>query len=72
MNGTKQLFQYVILHHEFDKDGKYTGKTTIVKELSTLLASSVETAKLVLSAEIPKEYLESPKVEGLEVLLRPF
>lgn len=59
----KSLFEIAVLHHDDN------GTTEVVKP-KTVLAKSIEIAKLVASREVSEEY--SDKLNELEIIVRPF
>jgi hypothetical protein len=66
-----RLFEYaVLLHPEEDKDGKETGKTQVLKELTTLLAKDEGQVGLLAAREVPSEHVGH--LERVEILVRPF
>lgn len=66
-----KLFEYVILlHPETDKDGKYVGKTTMVKEPVRVLAKDEQQVGMMAAREVPAEHMDS--LERVEIVVRPF
>lgn len=66
-----KLFEYaVLLHPETDKDGKLIGKTTLVKDPTTLLAKDEQQVGILAAREIPTEHVEH--LERVEIVVRPF
>lgn len=60
-------FEAVILLHEVDEDGNVD---TDLLYAGTIVAASLEAAKMVAFNELDPEYRE--RVDELEVLVRPF
>lgn len=66
-----KLFEYaVLLHPELDKEGKFIGKTTLLKEPALLLAKDEQQVGMLAAREVPKEHLEH--LERVEIVVRPF
>lgn len=60
----KSLYQVSVLHRAS------SGKTTVVVEPKTVLATTQEVARLTVIREVGEEYSE--KLDELDVLVRPF
>ena len=66
-----QLFQYAILWHPNDKQKKEENlKSTILKELTTILAADEKSAFLSAGMEIPLEYKD--ELYQVQIAIRPF
>lgn len=62
-----KVFEYLILLHPSEDE---KGKTKVIVEKTTLLASDLDVAKTLVARAIPEEFLE--ELENVEVLIRPF
>ena len=65
-----KLFQYALLFKEVDKDGKFTGKGKIIKEITTILAADEKAASFQAATQVPEEYKD--KLDQVELAIRPF
>lgn len=66
-----KLFEYaVLLHPETDKEGKESGKTTILKDLSRVLAKDDKQVGVIAAREIPNEHIDH--LDRVEIVVRPF
>jgi hypothetical protein len=66
-----RLFEYVVLlHPKTDKDGNETGKTSILKDVSRVLAKDDKQVGVLAAREIPNEHIEN--LERVEIIVRPF
>lgn len=68
-----KLFEYaILLHPEESKDPKEkdTGKTTVIKQPTVILAKDDKQAGMLIAREIPDEYVD--KLDQIEVIVRPF
>lgn len=66
-----KLFEYaVLLHPEMDKDDKPIGKSSILKEMTRLLAKDEQQIGMLAAREIPKEHIEH--LDRVEIIVRPF
>jgi hypothetical protein len=65
----KQVFQYVVVLHEHDKDGKYSDSKIIIGP-KTVLAKSEKDLVFKVTREIPEEHVENP--DNVQILVRNF
>lgn len=66
-----KLFEYaVLLHPEVDEEGKETGKTTILKDLTRQLAKDEKQIGMLAAREIPTENMDH--LDRVEIIVRPF
>lgn len=65
----KQLFQYVVLLHEYDKEGVYKDSKIII-EPTNALAKSEKDLIFKITREIPEEFAENP--DNVQILVRNF
>ena len=65
----KQLFQYAVILHEYDKEGNYVDSKIIV-EPKTALAKSEKDLVFKITREIPEEFAEDP--DNVQILVRNF
>ena len=66
----QQLFQYAVLWHPTKEQAEDGKKSTILKDLTTILAANKDTAFILASREIPTDKLD--ELDQVEVILRPF
>ena len=71
-----KLFTVAILYHPpitKDKDGnEKTPKSIVVKEPHHILAANDQQAGLIAAKTVPEEYMDQEKLDGIEILIRPF
>lgn len=65
----KQLFQYVVLLHETDKDGEYVDSKIII-EPTFALAKSEKDLVFKITREIPDEFAKDP--DNVQIIIRNF
>lgn len=66
-----KMFEYVmLLHPELDKEGKEVGKTTILKDVTRVLAKDDKQVGILAARDIPAENIEH--LDRVEILVRPF
>ena len=66
-----KVYEYlVLLHPEVDKDGDEVGKTSILKDVTRVLAKDDKQVGMLAAREIPSDYLE--QLERVEIIVRPF
>lgn len=65
----KQLFQYAVIFHQYDKDGDYTDSKVII-EPKIALAKSEKDLVFKITREIPEEYAES--ADSVQIIVRNF
>lgn len=65
-----KLFEFAVLHHPTDDEGKPNGKSVILVEPKRVLASTDQEAVIHASRDIPDAYLD--KLEQVEIVIRPF
>ncbi len=65
-----KLFQYAVILHPTGEEEKKGGKSQIILDLKTMLASDEKTAVLLVGRQIPEEYLS--KLDQIEIAIRPF
>ena len=65
-----KLFEYAVVHHPTDDEGKPNGKSKIVVDLQRVLAASEQEAVITAARKIPEEYLNA--LEDVEIIVRPF
>lgn len=65
------LFEYaVLLHPEFDKDGKPQGKTEIIVHPTQLLAKDAQQVGMLAARAVPEAHIDH--LDRVEVIVRPF
>jgi len=65
-----RLFQYAIIYDPTNDEAKEGKKPVLVKDVTTLLAKDEKSALILVSREIPQEYLD--KLERLNIAIKPF
>ena len=65
----KQLFQYVVLLHEYDEEGVYTDSKIII-EPTNALAKSEKDLIFKITREISDEFAENP--DNIQIIVRNF
>jgi len=65
----KQLFQYAVLVHTYDKDGSYVDSKIIIEPTSAV-AKSEKDLIFKITREIPEEYAKDP--DNVQILVRNF
>ncbi len=65
----KQLFEYVVLFHEYDEDNEYKDSKIII-EKTTILAKSERDVVFKVTRLIPEEFTENP--DHVQILIRNF
>ena len=65
----KQLFQYVVLLHETDKEGDYIDSKIII-EPKFELAKSEKDLVFKITREIPDEFAKDP--DNVQIIIRNF
>lgn len=65
----KQLFQYAVLVHSYDKDGTYLDSKIIIEPTSAV-AKSEKDLVFKITREIPEEYAKDP--DNVQILVRNF
>ena len=65
-----KLFEYAVVHHPTDDEGKPSGKSKIIVDLQRVLAASEQEAVITAARKIPEEYLNA--LEDVEIIVRPF
>jgi hypothetical protein len=63
-----KLFEYCILFHPNEKDEGV--KTEKIKGIDTVLAKDEKQAAILVSREIPSNYLD--QLERVDIIIRPF
>lgn len=65
----KQLFQYAVLVHSYDKDSNYVDSKIIIEPTSAV-AKSEKDLIFKITREIPEEYAKDP--DNVQILVRNF
>ena len=65
----KQLFQYAVLLHKYDKDDEYVD-TQVIIEPKFALAKSQQDLVFKITREIPEEYATDPA--NVQIIVRNF
>jgi len=66
-----RLFEYVmLLHPELDVHGKEKGKTILLKEITSVLASDEKQVGILAAREIPFDNIDH--LDRVEIVVRPF
>jgi len=65
-----KLFQYAIIYHPTKDEEKEGKKSLLVSDIRTILASDEKTALILISREIPAEYLD--RLERLDIAIKSF
>jgi hypothetical protein len=65
----KKLFQYAVLLHTYDKEGKYEDSKMIIP-ISSALAKSEKDLIFKITRDIPDTYAENP--DNIEIVVRNF
>lgn len=65
------LFQYSILWHPTEKQMKEDGlKSTVLVEVTTILAKDIHSAQMIAAMNIPFDYKN--QIDQVEIACRPF
>lgn len=65
----KKLFEYAVLKHTTDKDGKVTDSEVIIKP-TVMLGKDEQAVAFKVTREIPEEHVENP--DNIEIIIRSF
>lgn len=66
-----KLFEYVMLLHPLtNKEGKADNKTTILKDVTRVLAADEKQVGILAARNIPEDQIEN--LDRVEVIVRPF
>lgn len=65
----KQLFQYAVVFHQYDKDGDYLDSKLII-EPKVALSKSEKDLVFKITREIPDEYAED--AQNVQIIVRNF
>jgi len=65
----KQLFQYAVVVHDYDKEGNYVDSKIIIEPTSAM-AKSERDLIFKITREIPEEYAKDP--DNVQILVRNF
>lgn len=65
----KQLFQYAVVFHQFDKNGDYVDSKLII-EPKVALSKSEKDLIFKITREIPNEYAED--AQNVQIIVRNF
>jgi hypothetical protein len=65
----KQLFQYAVLFHQFDKEGDYVDSKVII-EPKVALSKSEKDLVFKITREIPEEFAED--AQNVQIIVRNF
>ena len=65
----KSLYEYAVLKHTTDKEGKITG-TEIIIEPTFTLGKNEQDVAFKVTREIPEEHAKDP--DNIEIILRAF
>ena len=66
----QKLFQFALLFHPNEKELKDGKRSEVITEVKTIIATDDKTALLLVSRQIPEEYIN--RLDQVEVVLRPF
>jgi len=66
----KRLFQFAVLWHPTKDEYDSGAKSSVILDLSTILASDEAEAKIFISKQIPDDY--DDLLDQLEIIIRPF
>lgn len=66
----QQLFEYCIIWHPTPEQAKEGRKTEIIRDVTRILAKSIEAASMAASMNIPVERKDD--LDQIQVVLRPF
>lgn len=66
-----KLFQYVVIYNpDLNKEKNKSKEAKLLVNVTNVLASSFETAKVLAARSIPEQYLD--RLDEVEVAVRPF
>jgi len=65
----KQLFQYAVILHKYDKDGAYEDSVLII-DPTVVLAKDQKDVLFKVTRLIPEEHATNP--DNVQILVRPF